>query len=113
MELDKKALGAAIKTARLENKLTQERLAENINVAPVHIKQVEAGSRKPSIDVLYRLAVTLNISIDAVFFPERMDDGRELQHKIERCLNNCSLHELNVIYTTVTAMINKPETNKD
>ena len=106
MELDRKRLGGAIKNARLKNNLTQEELAEKVNIATVHMKQLEAGSRKPSVDVLYKLARILNFSVDAVFFPERADD-REIQYKIERSLNDCSLHELNVIYSTMTAIMNK------
>lgn len=108
MILDGKELGAAIKAARIDNKLTQEKLAEMINVAPVHIKQVEAGSRKPSIDLLFKIAITLNMSVDAVFFPER-SDGQELLQKIIRKLNTCSLHQLYVAYSTVNAMTENPE----
>ena len=111
MILNGKELGAAIRTARLENKLTQEKLAEIINVAPVHIKQVESGSRKPSVDLLYKIATTLNLSVDAVFFPER-SDGQELLQKVKRKLSICSLHQLHVIYTTVNAMTENPESNE-
>lgn len=100
MELDPKRLGRAIKNARLENNLTQEELAEGVDIATVHVKQLEAGSRKPSVDVLYKLARFLNFSVDAVFFPERTN-GWELQRKIELRLNNSSTHELQVIYTTL------------
>ncbi|SHN70478.1 helix-turn-helix transcriptional regulator [Desulfitobacterium chlororespirans] len=100
MELDPKRLGRAIKNARLENNLTQEELAERVDIATVHVKQLEAGSRKPSVDVLYKLARFLNFSVDAVFFPERTN-GWELQRKIELSLNNSSTHELQVIYTTL------------
>lgn len=100
MELDPKRLGRAIKNARLENNFTQEELAEGVDIATVHVKQLEAGSRKPSVDVLYKLARFLNFSVDAVFFPERTN-GWELQRKIELSLNNSSTHELQVIYTTL------------
>ena len=111
MILDGKELGAAIKAARIDNKLTQEKLAEMINVASVHIKQVEAGSRKPSVDLLFKIAITLNMSVDTVFFPERLD-GQELLQKIIRKLNICSLHQLHVIYTTVNAMTENPESKE-
>lgn len=103
MELDVKRLGAAIKNARMEKKLTQEQLAEIVGITSIHLKQLESGRRKPSIDVLYILSHTLNFSVDSIFFPER-SDGLDLQYKIERSLNNCSLHELHVIYTTISAM---------
>ena len=63
MSMDKKALGAAVKAARLENKLTQEKLAEMVGIVPSHVKQIEAGSRSPSVEVLYKLAHTLNFSV--------------------------------------------------
>jgi transcriptional regulator with XRE-family HTH domain len=103
MQLEIKDLGAAIKRARLEKNLTQERLAEIINITPIHIKQLESGSRKPSVDVLYKLAKTLNMSIDEVFFPEKAD-CKELIHKIQRGMSDCSEHELQVLYATLTAM---------
>ncbi|MEN6385154.1 MAG: helix-turn-helix transcriptional regulator [Phycisphaerales bacterium] len=103
MQLEIKDLGAAIKRARLEKNFTQERLAEIINITPIHIKQLESGSRKPSVDVLYKLAKTLNMSIDEVFFPEKTD-CKELIHKIQRGMSDCSEHELQVLYATLTAM---------
>jgi len=108
VELDAKRLGAAIKNARTEKKLTQEQLAEMVGITSVHLKQLEAGRRKPSVDILYRLARSLNFSVDSVFFPERTD-GRDLQSKIERSLSNCTLHELNVIYKTISALTERTD----
>lgn len=108
MVMDKKALGVAIKAARVENRITQEKLAEIIGVAPSHIKQIESGNRNPSVEVLYKFAVTLNFSVDDVFFQKRKDEY-ELLHRIERCLQICSAHELKVMYATVTALIDKHE----
>ena len=48
-------LGNAIRNARMEKKLTQEKLAELVNISPVHVKQIEAGTRMPSVEVLYFL----------------------------------------------------------
>ncbi len=110
MSMDKKTLGAAIKTARLENRLTQEKLAEMVGIAPSHVKQIEAGSRSPSVEVLYKLARILNFSVDDVFFPAKRDD-RDLLYKIERSLQECSVHELKVVYSTISAL--KDKKNED
>ncbi len=106
MRMDKKALGAAIKATRVENKITQEQLAEMIGIAPSHVKQLEAGNRSPSIEVLYKLAHTLNFSIDEIFFPKRTDD-KQLLYKIERSLQDCSVHDLKVVYSTISALKDK------
>lgn len=103
MTMDRKALGAAVKAARMKNRITQEQLAEMAGIAPSHVKQIEAGNRSPSVEVLYNLAVTLNFSVDDIFFPGRRDD-QELLYKIERSLQQCSVHELRVVYSTITAL---------
>ncbi|HVI40990.1 MAG TPA: helix-turn-helix transcriptional regulator [Anaerovoracaceae bacterium] len=108
MLMDKKALGAAIKAARSENKITQEQLAEMIGVAPSHVKQIESGKRNPSVEVLYKLAHTLNFSVDDVFFPDRKDN-QELLYKVERSLQQCSVHDLRVVYSTITALKDKQD----
>jgi transcriptional regulator with XRE-family HTH domain len=108
MIMDRKALGAAIKAARLENKITQEQLAEMTGIVPSHVKQIEAGSRSPSVEVLYKLAHTLNLSVDEIFFPGRKDDEK-LLYKIERSLQDCSVHDLKVVYSTITALKDKQE----
>ncbi len=108
MTMDRKALGAAIKAARLENRLTQEQLSEMVGIVPSHVKQIEAGTRSPSVEVLYKLAHTLNFSVDEIFFPGRKGD-QKLLYKIERSLQECSVHELRVVYSTITALKDKTE----
>lgn len=108
MPFDRKALGAAVKAARQDNKITQEHLAELIGIAPSHVKQIESGNRSPSVEVLYKLVLTLNFSVDEIFFPGRKDD-QKLLYKIERSLQDCSVHELRVVYSTITALKDKQE----
>ncbi|ROR23957.1 DNA-binding XRE family transcriptional regulator [Mobilisporobacter senegalensis] len=104
--LNRKELGAAIKKARMENKITQEKLAEMLDISPVHIKQLEAGTRMPSVELLYNLAITLNISVDDVFFQRKPSDA-ELLGKIERILSICTQHDLRVVYATASALKDK------
>ena len=59
-------LGDTIRQARMDNKMTQEQLAEAINISPTHMKHIESEHRKPSVDVLFSLADVLNFSMDAM-----------------------------------------------
>ena len=108
MAMDRKVLGAAVKAARMENKITQEQLAEMVGIAPSHVKQIESGNRSPSVEVLYKLALELNFSVDDIFFPGRKSD-QELLYKIERSLQQCSVHDLRVVYSTITALKDNPD----
>ena len=62
--MDYVALGARIKNKRLERNLTQEQLAEKVELSAVYIGQIERGERKMTIDTLVKLANSLNSSIE-------------------------------------------------
>ena len=46
-------LGNTIRQARLNCKMTQEELAEAVQITPTHLKHIESEHRKPSIEVLF------------------------------------------------------------
>ena len=63
-EIDYIALGARIRTARDKAQITQAQLAEACDLSTSHIGHIERGSRVLSVDVLYKIAVTLRVSVD-------------------------------------------------
>ena len=50
--------------------MTQERLAELVNITTSHLKHIESGHRRPSIEVLFQLAKILDLSLDALIFED-------------------------------------------
>ena len=111
MDLPYGSIGEAIKKARLDKNLTQEKLAELIGIAPTHLKQLESDRRNPSVDVLFKLVFALDLSLDALFSNTDDDDLQELIKKINVCLNRCGVHELQVTYATLEALLSKPKTD--
>ena len=103
-KLDKGELGSTIRAARLEKHLSQEELAEMVGITPTHIKHIESEHRKPSLELLYRLVWTLNLSLDALIFPER-EDGLEAYRKTERLMRQCSDKQLRILHSTIEAML--------
>ena len=57
-------LGRRIREERQKLNLTQEKLAEAINVSTAYIGQIERGRRCPTLDTLICIANTLGVSID-------------------------------------------------
>ena len=106
MDSPRKSFGSIMKKARLEKKLTQEKLAELISITPNHVKQLESERRKPSVKVLNKLVHILDLSLDSMF-SDSNDDLLELKNKINLCLDRCSVHELQVAYATIEAMLKK------
>ena len=49
MSIDYKSIGKRIKTARIRLDMTQERLAEQVNLSPSHLSNIETGTTKVSL----------------------------------------------------------------
>ncbi len=60
------AFARAIRRNRLEEKMTQERLAEVAGVHPVYVSMIERGKRIPTIEIAYRFACALDKSLSAI-----------------------------------------------
>jgi transcriptional regulator with XRE-family HTH domain len=57
-------LGRRIAEARKAGGLTQERLAEGASISPSYLAHIEAGGRRPTLDVLRLLADALGVEIE-------------------------------------------------
>ncbi len=66
--IDYAALGKRIKNKRIENNLTQEKLGEMCELSAAHIGHIERGTRILSVDVLFKIAQILNVSVDYLLF---------------------------------------------
>lgn len=64
--LDFYLLGQRIRQERIRNHLSQEALAEKIEVSTNYIGQIERGDRKPSVETLISLCNALNTTLDFI-----------------------------------------------
>lgn len=62
--MDYFALGKRIREERLRLNLTQEKLAEDINISTAYLGQIERGERSITLDKLIPLANRLGVTID-------------------------------------------------
>ncbi len=58
------SLGKRIKEERLKLNLTQEKLAESVDISTSYMGQIERGERNVTLDTLVRITNKLNVSID-------------------------------------------------
>lgn len=66
MSADIRALGESIRAARMRKGLTQEALAELLDITPIHLKNMESSRRNPSVPLLFALMELLDLSVDAL-----------------------------------------------
>ena len=71
--IDYTKLGAKIRLKRREKGYTQEKLAELCDISTGFLGHIEKGTRKLSLDTLYCIAVTLNISLDYLLLDSSFD----------------------------------------
>ena len=77
-EIDYAALGTRIKESRERVNLTQEKLAEICSLSAAHIGHIERGTRTPSLDTMFKIAVALKISIDVLLSDSYGDENKVL-----------------------------------
>lgn len=58
------ALAVEIKARRNELRFSQEELASRMDVDRPYLSLIEVGKKQPTISVLYRLAIALELSFD-------------------------------------------------
>jgi transcriptional regulator with XRE-family HTH domain len=63
-KMDKLTLGDRIKETRKAQRLTQDQLAERLDVSVEFIGQIERGLKLPSINVFIKIIEALNVSAD-------------------------------------------------
>jgi transcriptional regulator with XRE-family HTH domain len=64
--MNQKAIGQRIKTARERKGLTQEQLAEQVDLSPMHVSVIERGVKLPKLETLINIANVLDVSADVL-----------------------------------------------
>lgn len=64
--IDYRAMGQRIRARRKELKLTQEMLAEEVEISPSHVGEIERGTSICSLAVLVNIATVLDLNLDTL-----------------------------------------------
>lgn len=104
--LDFKAIGLKIKERRQMQGITQEFIADQLDVNPSHISNVECGRAHPSLTALVRIADILECSVDYFISGEytyEVDKDREkslddeIMDRLRYCNSDKKLKILKII----------------
>lgn len=93
MRHDLKECGKRIQQFRQEKGLSQEQLAEKLNVSQNTIAKIECGLRRPSIDFLIELSVFFDTSMNYLVLGVHPEDvekevaKKEIDEAIEKLLD--------------------------
>lgn len=71
------SLPARLITLRKDRGLTQQQMADTIGIHVNSLKKYESGQAQPSLDVLKKIALSLNVSTDFLLFEEHERDPND------------------------------------
>lgn len=108
-----KPLGDVIKSARKRLDLTQNEVADSIDVDVRTIINIENYKGNPKLEVLYPLIRSLKIDSREIFYPEMQRESpalRQLRLLVEDCSEEEAATIIPVLQSVVSALRNKNAT---
>jgi transcriptional regulator with XRE-family HTH domain len=101
----KKLIGARIKELRKQAGLTQEQLAEKVDLDSRHLSRLEVGNHFPSLDSLERIAIELNVPMAEFFrFPEQ-DSPEAMREYITGFVSGASPSQLTLAVKAIKLVV--------
>lgn len=88
--MDYRLLGQRIREERLKLNLTQEQLAENIDISNSYMGQIERGERSLSLDTLINLVNKLGVTVDYILQGYVSSDSDKFKEQINQLMHNRS-----------------------
>ena len=104
-----KGIGSRIQEYRIEAGMTQEKLAEVVDISSTYLSAVERNTKTPKLDTFVRIANAIGVSTD-----DLLQDVLEIrQHeeyiRREERMRKLPLKERNKIYRILDVMIEEAE----
>lgn len=97
MSLDYKSIGRRIRIARIHLDITQEKLAEMVDLSTSHLSNIETGSTRVSLPTIVNLANALNVSVDGLLADSVIQSKPVFENELHSILQDCDAYELRII----------------
>ncbi len=112
MNANASMLGDMIREGREQLQLTQEEVAEKLQVNLTHYGNIERGTNNPSLPLFIKIVKILNLSVDAYIYPEKLyNDG--ISQQIIRLLSQCTKRERKIILANILTLIENRNEHPD
>ena len=98
---NKKLLGKRIKEIRKQKNLTQEQLAELIQIETGSLSAIESGRHFPSLPTLEKISTTLDVELKQLFEFNHLVTAEKMKDSISKNIDSLSTEKLAFIYQFV------------
>ena len=106
MALDYTIIGERLKKARTDKKMTQERLAEKLDVSIAFLSRVERGTTEINLKRLSQICALLDVSEGEILNGSSSASKVYLNSDFSSLLKNCPPEKLKLIYDISKVIIN-------
>lgn len=111
MSLNYSIIGVRLKQARLNKKITQEKLAEILDVSVAYISRIERGSTNLNLRRLSELCDILEVSEGEILNGTSKTSSSYLSKDFNTLFKNCPPEKFELLYHIAELIINQEEKN--
>ena len=95
--MDYYAIGQRIRRIRKAKWLSQEQLAEKVNISTTHMSHIENANTKMSLAIFVKISEALEVETDALLYDTPRSTTSKAMDSIAQTLEQCSAREARVI----------------
>jgi len=104
VQIDYLDIGNRIRAERTKQKISQEKLAEMVEVGTTHISHIETGNTVPSIKVFIAIINALNLSSDELLRNHVNKAKHIFEGELVDIIEDCTDEEARIIADTAKAL---------
>lgn len=105
MKTTRELLGARIKELRKRKGLTQEQLAERVDLATRYVSLIEVGRSSPSLETIENIATTLDVELKDLFDYMHLDPERVSPDQLKNSLEEIDEGNRKLLYRIARLMM--------
>ncbi len=105
MALDYNIIGERLKQARMNKKLTQEKLAEKLDVSVAFLSRIERGSSYINLKRLNQICSILDVTEGEILNGVSKDSSTYLNKDLSNLIKSCPPEKLNLIYNIAKVIV--------
>lgn len=105
MSLDYNIIGERLKQARINKKLTQEKLAEQLDVSVAFLSRIERGSSYINLKRLNQICSILNVDEGEILNGVSKDSNGYLNKDLSNLIKNCPPEKISLIYNIAKVIV--------
>lgn len=98
MKVNYELIGKRIKEHRQRRNLTQEMLAELIEMSPGYMSLIETGRKKASLETLLSICRVLSITLNELLTGNQIPLDTDYNLEIAELMSGCNEYERRIVY---------------